>query len=51
MLIRELMRDVRTYMMGRRINRAAIPEGYPLLRTLQFAAQYWSTDIDGVRDN
>jgi hypothetical protein len=35
--MREVLETVRT----RRVSSAAIPEEYPLLRTLQFAAQYW----------
>src|SRR5262249_41945790 len=35
--MREILEKVRT----RRVNSAAIPEEYPLLRTPQFAAQYW----------
>jgi hypothetical protein len=41
MFIREFMADVRAGIRHRRVNSAAIPEAYPLLRTLQFAAQYW----------
>ena len=42
--IKEFMREILDKIRGRRINSAAIPEEYPLLRTLQFAAQYWSLD-------
>jgi hypothetical protein len=35
--MREILEKIRT----RRVNSSAIPEEYPLLRTLQFAAQYW----------
>ena len=48
MFIREFMRlilqTIRKTRVGnreRRVDNAAIPEEYPLLRTLQFAAQYW----------
>jgi hypothetical protein len=40
--MREILEKVRT----RRVNSAAIPEEYPLLRTLQFAAQYWPIGDD-----
>ncbi len=43
--IRELMTEIRAYIAPRRVSRAAIPEGYPLLRTLQFAAQYWPATL------
>jgi hypothetical protein len=39
--IKEFMRDVLEKIRGRRVNSAAIAEEYPLLRTLQFAAQFW----------
>jgi hypothetical protein len=40
-LIKDFMRAVLHGIRGRRVNETAIPEEYPLLRTLQFAAQYW----------
>lgn len=40
-LIQEFMSEVLRYLRDRPVNGAAVPEGYPLLRTLQFAAQYW----------
>lgn len=49
--IRELMAEVRTHIIGRRISKAAIPEGYPLLRTLQFAAQYWDADLTAIKSS
>jgi hypothetical protein len=39
--IKEFMRDILNSLGGRRLEAAAIPEEFPLLRTLQFAAQYW----------
>jgi hypothetical protein len=42
LLIKDFMRDILAQIRGRRLNSAAIPEQYPLLRTLQYAAQYWS---------
>jgi hypothetical protein len=41
--IKEFMREVLETVRTRRVESAAIPEEYPLLRTLQFAAQYWPT--------
>ncbi|HXD32676.1 MAG TPA: hypothetical protein VN643_16255 [Pyrinomonadaceae bacterium] len=40
-LIREFMNEILSTLRGRRVAAAAIPEEFPLLRTLQFAAQYW----------
>jgi hypothetical protein len=45
MFIREFMKEVLTQVRARRVNSAAIPEQYPLLRTLQFAAQYWPLGV------
>jgi hypothetical protein len=42
--IKDFMRAVLARIHGRRLNSAAIPEQYPLLRTLQYAAQYWPLD-------
>ncbi|MFZ0334303.1 MAG: hypothetical protein WAN10_19165 [Candidatus Acidiferrales bacterium] len=42
MLIKDLMSQILENIRTRRVNAAAIPEQYPLLRTLQFAAQYWT---------
>jgi hypothetical protein len=39
-LIREFMNEILGSLRGRRVAAAAIPEEFPLLRTLQFAAQY-----------
>ena len=39
--IRAFMEQVRADIGGRKVGRAAIPERFPLLRTLQFAVQYW----------
>jgi hypothetical protein len=41
LFIKDFMRDVLEKIRSRRVSSAAIPEEYPLLRTLQFAAQYW----------
>jgi hypothetical protein len=45
MFIREFMREVLDRVRTRRVDSAAIPEQYPLLRTLQFAAQYWPVGV------
>ncbi len=39
--IRDFMLEVLGYIRERPLSRAAIPEQFPLLRTLQFAAEYW----------
>lgn len=39
--IRDFMAEVLQVIRERRVSSAAIPEEHPLLRTLQFAAQYW----------
>jgi len=44
MFARELMADIRAAISHKKVASAAIPEEYPLLRTLQFAAQYWRTN-------
>jgi hypothetical protein len=43
MLIRELMAEIPAGLAHRRVESAAVPEEYPLLRTLQFASQYWKS--------
>jgi hypothetical protein len=35
------MQEILSKIHGKKVNSAAVPEQYPLLRTLQFAAQYW----------
>ena len=40
-LVAELMDEIRAAIGHQKVGRAAIPEQYPLLRTLQFAAEYW----------
>lgn len=40
--IREFLDEVRLALAGRSVSNAAVPEGFPLLRTLQFAAEYRS---------
>lgn len=39
--IRVLMKEIREAIGDRKVGRTAIPERFPLLRTLQFAGQYW----------
>ena len=41
LLIHDFMEEVRAGIRNRKVNSAAVPEGFPLLRTLQFASQYW----------
>jgi hypothetical protein len=41
MFIKDFMRAILNTIRERHVDNAAIPEEYPLLRTLQFAAQYW----------
>lgn len=41
-LMTDLMSEIRTGIAGRAIENAVIPEGYPVLRALQFAAFYWN---------
>jgi hypothetical protein len=41
-LIHDLMDDIRTELKRRPIARAAVPEQYVILGSLQYAAQYWS---------
>lgn len=40
--IREFLAEVRQALAGRSVSNAAVAEGFPLLRTLQFACEYWS---------
>jgi hypothetical protein len=40
-MIGTLMEEIRTDLKNRNIHRAAVPEQYLILRTLQFAAHYW----------
>ena len=42
-LIQDFMEKIRAGIQHRDVARAAIPQRFPLLRTLQFAAQYWET--------
>ena len=39
--IRDFMEEIRAGIRDRKVAKAAIPQRFPLLRTLQFAAQYW----------
>lgn len=41
MFIKDFMAEVHAGIGHRKVNSAAIPEEFPHLRTLQFAAQYW----------
>ena len=45
--IRDFMEEIRAGIRHRKVARAAIPEGLPLLRTLQFAAEYWEKQKTG----
>lgn len=50
-LIKDFMRDILTVVRERPVAAAPIPEEYPLLRTLQFAAQYWPVgEVSGRGD-
>jgi len=42
MFIREFMAEIQGGIAHRKVSSAAVPEEFALLRTLQFAAQYWS---------
>lgn len=42
MSMAEFMTEIRATLAGRAIERAAVPEGFPTLRALQFAAHYWN---------
>lgn len=39
--IKEFMNEVHEGLKGRSVSKAAVSEGYPLIRALQFAANYW----------
>jgi hypothetical protein len=41
LLIKAFMAELYAFLADRKVENAAIPEEYPHLRTLQFAAQYW----------
>ena len=41
MFIKEFMGEIQAGIGHRKVNSAAVPEEFALLRTLQFAAQYW----------
>ena len=45
--IREFMEEIRADIRHRKVALAAIREGLPLLRTLQFAADFWETQETG----
>jgi hypothetical protein len=40
-LIKQFMAEILAAVRTRKLASAAVPEEYPLLRTLQFAAQFW----------
>jgi hypothetical protein len=40
--VREFLEEVRKELTGRRVSEAAVPETFPLLRTLQFACEFWN---------
>jgi hypothetical protein len=42
LMIGDFMNEIRNEIRARRVESAAIPEQYQLLRTLQFAATYWN---------
>lgn len=42
--IRQFMAEIHAGISHRKVSSAAIPEEFPLLRTLQFAGQYWGND-------
>lgn len=41
MFARELLAEIRAGLAQQRISQAAVPEEFPLLRTLQFASEFW----------
>jgi hypothetical protein len=41
LMIHDLMKEIREYLHFRRIEREAVPEQFVILRSLQFASQYW----------
>ena len=41
LFVKDLMSEIHKGIHPLKVESAAIPEGFPLLRTLQFAAQYW----------
>jgi hypothetical protein len=41
LLVGDFMKEIRAGLAARSVSRAAVPEQFPLLRTLLFAAQYW----------
>ena len=49
LFIRDFMADILKSLRSRRIAAAAVPEEFPLLRTLQFAAQLWPLQKEGVQ--
>ena len=51
LLIKHFMDQLLDSIRSRKVNSAAIPEAYPLLRTLQFAAQYWQIAPATSSDN
>lgn len=41
LMVGTFLNDIKSVVASRSVFKAAVPEHYPLLRTLQFAAQYW----------
>ena len=48
--VREFLEEVRGTLAGRRVSVAAVPEAFPLLRTLQFACEFWTVAPSGQGD-
>jgi hypothetical protein len=44
-MIQDLMTEILTSLNARPVASAAVPETYPLLRTLQFAAEWWPIEV------
>ena len=40
-MIGDLLAEIRSDLRGRPVERAAVPEQFVILRSLQFAAHYW----------
>ena len=45
LLIQDFMEQLLRELRGRKFRSAAVPESFPLLHTLQFAAQWWPVSI------
>ncbi|MBM4337526.1 MAG: hypothetical protein FJ108_16690 [Deltaproteobacteria bacterium] len=44
---RDFLIEIRSGLVGRRLAKAAVPEEFPLLRTLQFAVEFWDPKATG----